>query len=130
MAEKYHMIEYIHEDPEALQRTLQDKGLAPAKIYGFTPNAPQPWYRPDLQSDPGALQASWNDYLDGVNMGTYRGGILGAAVGAAALLAVLYFGGMLSSPKAEAKASAPNPSKGVFATATSRHRTSRKGRGR
>lgn len=105
-----------------LQRSLQDSGMAPAKIYGFAPNAPQPWYRPDLQSNPPALTASWNDYVDGVNLGTYRGGLLGAVLGAGAMLAGLYFAGeMKSSPK-------PSPAAVKPVTATSRHRSHRRRR--
>jgi len=111
-----------------LQLMLQDKGLAPAKLYGFAPNAPAPWYRPELPSE--AKTASWNDYLDGVNLGTYRGGLLGLAAGAGIMLAALYFGGaMISSPKA-APAATPKVIPAI-PVATSRHRrgrSSRKGR--
>jgi hypothetical protein len=101
-----------------LQRALQDKGLAPAKLYGFEPNAPQPWYRPDLAASPDAQAASWSDYVDGVNLGTYRGGLLGLLVGGGLMLAGLYFGGaMVNSPKPAPEAAKP-------AVATSRHRRS------
>lgn len=110
----------------SLQRTLQDKGFAPASLYGFSAE-PQPWYRPDLQPSPDARKDSWNDYLDGVNMGTYRGGILGLLAGGGVMLAALYFGGLMtSSPKAAPAAAKPQ---GAIATAKSHHRSpARKGR--
>ncbi len=100
---------------------MQDAGMAPASLYGFKAGAPQPWYRPDLQADPTALSASWNAYVDGANMGTYRGGLLGLMIGSGVMLAALYFGGaMTSSPKPEAKSTASVTP--TIVTASSRHR--------
>jgi hypothetical protein len=108
----------------SLQLSLQNSGMAPAAIYGFKPSAPQPWYRPDLQANPAAQIESWNAYVDGANMGTYRGGLLGLIMGGGIMLAALYFGGaMTSSPKSRAATPAARPT-GVV-TASSHHRRAR-----
>lgn len=115
----------------SLQRSLVESGAAPAKLYGFSREQIPEWYRTELlptadapEGFPVDRSEAWDDYLDGVDMGTMRGGLLGLVLGAGGMLAALYFGGaMVSSPK-PASAAKALPAKP--ATATSKHRQSHK----
>lgn len=117
----------------SLQRSLEDSGFAPAGLYGFSREAPAPWYRPELlptaeapEGFPEDRAEAWDDYLDGVNMGAFRGGLLGLFVGAGAMLAGLYFGGATTFSPAKSAAAKP-----AALAAHSRHRSnssSRKGK--